>query len=168
MTRRCYSLNTVPSIILYFMFYLSPFELIGFGSQSLPHVHSLCSGSGVRSEVTCGPSSATVWGSCGASATTTQPGSTRVATGAASSRDWPAARTTFTHRQTSRVSTSTRTRGGTLWPATPTGDCAEPSVYQAEGFIFPETKCCSEDFKNLHKLNHWHRCKTELVVAAWL
>lgn len=94
-------------------------------SVAASHVHLLFSGSGVRSEVTCGLSSATVWGSCGASATTTQPGSTRGATEEASFRDWPAAQTTFTRRQTSRVSTSMRTRGGTLWPATPTGNCSE-------------------------------------------
>lgn len=94
-------------------------------SVAASHVHLLFSGSGVRSEVTCGLSSATVSGSCGASATTIQPGSTRGATEEASSRDWPAARTTFTHRQTSRVSTSMRTKGGTLWPATPTGDWSE-------------------------------------------
>lgn len=94
-------------------------------SVAASHVHLLFSGSGVRSEVTCGLSSATVSGSCGASATTTQPGSTPAATEEASSRGWPAARTTFTHRQTSRVSISMRTRGGTLWPDTPTGDCCE-------------------------------------------
>lgn len=52
---------------------------------------------------------------------TTLPGSTLEAMEEASPRVWLAAQTTFTHRQMLRVSTSMRTRGGTLSQATPTG-----------------------------------------------
>lgn len=60
-------------------------------------------------------------GLCGALAMTTLHGATLEATEEDSFREWPAPPIIFTHRQMSRVSTSMKTRGGILSPATPTG-----------------------------------------------
>lgn len=82
----------------------------------------LSSGFGGRLVVTCVWWSVTVLASCGASGMTTRPGFTLGAMEEDSSRDWPAAQITFTHRQMWRASTSMRTRDGTLSLATPIGE----------------------------------------------
>lgn len=79
---------------------------------------------------------------------TTLPGFTPVAMEEASSRDCPAAQTTFSHRRMSRVSISMRTRGGTLSAATPTGRVLAPGSAE---ILVKEGSLC---------LNSWHLLNT--------